>query len=141
MRRVVRLVLTWLLALALPVQGVAAATTAACSTRHVIHAAATAHAASRGIDHGAHDTHRHDAATAPANDARAQPVHAATKVSDDSVHKCSACASCCLNAVVATETLAFDTIAHADRFAPLVTTGPVAYVTEGQERPPRTFLA
>ena len=71
----------------------------------------------------------------------AREPHAATKVSDDSVPKCSACASCCLNAVVATETITFDTIAHADRFAPLVTAGPVAYVTEGQERPPRTFLA
>jgi len=141
MRRVVRLVLTWLLALALPVQGVAAATMAACGARHAIHAAATAHAASRGIDSAGHHTHRHDAATAHANDARARPLHAATKASDDSVHKCSACASCCLNAVVATATITFDTIARADRFAPLVTAGPAAYVTEGQERPPRTFLA
>jgi hypothetical protein len=138
MRHLVLLVLTWVLAVALPVQGVAA-TVAACGSRHGGHA--SAHAPSPGADSAAHPAHRHHATTARGNDALAQPVHVTTKVANDAGHKCSACASCCLNAVVPTGAISFDTIALGDDFAPLVTAPPAASVTQRLERPPRTFLA
>jgi len=138
MRRLVLLVSTWLLAVALPVQGVAA-TMAACGSRHGGHA--SAHAPSPGDHSATHHAHRHPAATAPGNDTPAQPLHATTKVANEAGHKCSACASCCLSAVVPTEAITFDTIALADPFAPLVPVPPTACVTQRLERPPRTFLA
>jgi len=138
MRRLVLLVLTWLLAVALPVQGVAA-TVAAWGGGHV--GRAGAHAPSPSADSAAHAVHRHHATTTQGNEAPAQPVHGTTKVANDAGHKCSACASCCLNAVVPAEAITFDTIALADDFAPLVTAAPAACVTQRLERPPRIFLA
>lgn len=69
----IRLLLVWLLAVALPVQGVSAATMQFCG-----HAAAPVHAA--GHDHHAH----------------ADGGGAQKPAADPGAHKCSACAACCM---------------------------------------------
>ena len=70
-----------------------------------------------------------------------QAVRVLEAVATGFAHKCSACASCCLNAVVSTEAPSFETAKLSNHFAPLITRTLAAYVTEGLERPPRSFLA
>jgi hypothetical protein len=140
MGRIVRLTLMWLLAVALPLQGVSAATMLACdagqhgrgnskvpSHSHIGHIAAE-HGHSHVADASLHE---HTGVAPPGN----------AKLAKDVAHRCSACASCCLNAVAPTETVSFETIKLPDLFAPLVARTVAAYVTEGVERPPRFFLA
>lgn len=102
-------------------------------TAHVSHHEHARAVASEHVHASAATAHRHDA-SAPSERANADLAHAAA-------HKCSACASCCLGAAVPTATLSFEPIALPDFFAPLAARMLAAYVTEGLERPPRTFLA
>jgi len=139
MRRAVRLVLTWLLAFALPLQGVATASRAAYATQSADAMTVTTPANSPGADSAAQHWHRHGASP-DADDPVGQAAHGAN-LPGDAGHKCSACASCCLNAVVPTDAICFDAIALPDLFAPLVRATPAAYLTEGLERPPRSLLA
>ena len=141
MRRALRIGLTWLLALALPMQGVAAATMAACGSRHG--SASAASAAMPADDAGgiARHAHRHGAAIAQADDVVAPATHDTTRAKAATGHGCSACASCCLNAIVPTATVSFDTLDLPDHFAPFVRVAAPPYVTDGLERPPRPRLA
>ena len=87
MRSWVRIVIVWLLALALPVQALASATMLHCGPSHQrMHASSlgtTPHAAAH------HDHAQHQAASAPDHDAaRGAPL------ADLGKYKCSACASC-----------------------------------------------
>jgi hypothetical protein len=87
--------------------------------------------------------HSHDADPI-AHDHAAHAAHALpqkTSLAKSVAHKCGACASCCLNAVVPTEAFLFETGKWAHPFASLVTRAIAAYVTEGLERPPRSFRA
>ncbi len=132
--------LVWFLAIAVPVQGVSAATMLACAG-HRSHLGASA------------DPHSHRAAPAHhphLQGSSADPfTHAGvdhsksdkTERAKEAGHKRSACASCCLNAVVATEAVSFGRVDLPELFAPLVARAPAPFVTEGPERPPRTFLA
>jgi len=141
MWRVVRFLLAWLLAVALPVQGVSAASMAACGAHHGhvgSSGGASWHRARAANDH----SHLHAMGTAlPAPAAVADATHAKTTLAKVAAPKCSACASCCASAVVPTEAISFDAVAAADPFPPLIARAPAAYVTEGPDRPPRSFLA
>ena len=55
--------------------------------------------------------------------------------------KCSACVSCCASAVLPMALLKFDSPALAEFFAPPMPCLVAVFMTDGQERPPRTFLA
>ena len=141
----VRSMLMWLLTVALPLQGISAATMTACGVGHhhrqtgvTLQTAAVSDSdpmpARHVHDHGAaSDAHEHAGAAHPDPDKN--------DLAKGVAHKCSACASCCLNAVVPTEALGFEAPNVTDHFAPPVTRTLAAYVTEGLERPPRPFLA
>lgn len=130
MRNLVRLIVMWLIAVALPIQGVAAAT--------MLHCGSTAgqQAAAWTQSHAGH-AHHHDV-TAQSDgvpEAHHSHHHGGGKLS------CSACASCCSAAalpavqiVLASQTLA-ETAIVSFRL-PLV-----VFLTDGPERPPRTILA
>jgi len=141
MQRAVRFVLTWLLVLTLPLQGVAAATMAACGSRHSNHAAASGHSRISGAVSAVHHAHGLDIAHSHGHHAADPPAHDRAGLVDDDGHKCSACASCCLNAVVPTGGISFGAIELPDLFTALVGSTPAAYMTDGPERPPRRFLA
>lgn len=121
--------LLWLVVLAVPLQGLAAATMLNCAAMHG--------AASATLDHAGHDDHDHDhdhAAMAAAHDdaaADAGAPHAAD-------HKCSACAAChaSLGLPVAMPKLpAVDAVqAHPVPRA----SGAEPFLTGGLERPPRS---
>jgi hypothetical protein len=136
MSRALRLALTWLLAVALPVQGVSAATMLACGLGHHEHLISEASVHS----HGHTATHVH-ALVASAHDSDVSVPPGKTDLGKGTGHKCSACASCCLGVAVPTEIASFDTIQLPEVFAPLVARTLAAYFIEGLERPPRTFLA
>ena len=143
MWRPLRSMLLWFLAVALPLQGISAATMAACGTGHHGN---TSTASQAGIpSHGGHlaamHVHSYDASGAHEHAGADQAQSAKAGLAKSVGHKCSACASCCLNAVAATETPSFETARLSHRFAAPVTRALAAYVTEGLERPPRSFLA
>ena len=133
--------LMWVLAVALPVQGAAAATMLACGPHHGrsgASASPTTHAASSA----SHHSHLHAPnGAAPARATTADVKGDTATLAEAPAHKCSACASCCLSAGVATEAIVFLAVDSPDLFARLVTRTPAAYVTEGPERPPRSVLA
>lgn len=139
MWRVVRLLLMWLLAVALPLQGLSAATMLACGAGEHDHKIAQVASHSHGAAAPLH-THVTDSTASE----RARADHVAPAKADPVTrvaHKCSACASCCINAVVPAASISFDAVRLPDFFAPLVPHTFAAFVTEGLERPPRLFLA
>ena len=137
----------WLLVLALPLQGCAAATMAACGAAH--------HGAVR-VAHGGHE-HASHAHAADAIDASASIDHAAaahavaphdgsTAGSHATEHaqglgKCSACAACCTVAFLPTAVIAFNTPQAGAVLATVEPAARVGFFTDGPERPPRSFLA
>ena len=136
----------FLLAIALPMQGFAAATMISCGLGQHDHAHAHAHAA--GQDHHAVSDSRGDAmpeahlGDAGRHETGADHSHAGkTGLAKVSLHTCSACASCCVGAAVPSQPISFASVKQTDSFAPLGTCSVAAYVTEGLERPPRAFLA
>jgi hypothetical protein len=142
MRRVLRFALACLLAFALPLQGVTAATMMVCGTAQ--RGSAAEHAHQHRVGAPTLEGQSHFAASA-AHD-HASHGHASGKTSDgkpasSDSHKCSVCASCCVGAAVPAEPLSFASIKLADQFAPLVPRSVAAFVTEGLERPPRLSLA
>jgi hypothetical protein len=127
-----RQALMWLLLLALPVQGLAAATMLHCGAGHQRGASSLAGKAGSAHRHAASGAHHHAAAAvvtaAVAHDA-AQP--------DLTKSKCSACAACCIGAALPATALVFESFAPA--LAPLafVSEPAIGFVTDGPDRPPR----
>lgn len=147
MSRLVRTLLMWLLVLAVPVQGTAAATMAFCGSNH--HGAGQAahleqptaavhvhehHDDADGDHHHAQAAHDEDATATAQAAPHAKLVHA-------DKHKCSACASCCTVAALPSAIKAFQPDLLADSFLPLVPRGVTLLLPGGLERPPRFVLA
>ena len=139
----VRTLLMWLLMLAVPVQGAAAATMAFCGPND--HGAGQAVSAgadhahpdgegSEGDHHHAQEAHDEDASPSPQAAPHAKFVHAAK-------HKCSACASCCAAAALPSASAAFEPPLLGNSFLPLVSRSVVLLPADGLERPPRFVLA
>ena len=144
MSKVARLVVMWLLAVALPLQGLSAMTMTVCGFDHHGRALITSPMAMflDGAPTPATHVHVHLAAANTHEHAGAAQTRSdKPNLSKGVAHKCSACGSCCLGAAVSSEAPSFHTAKLIDHFASLVTRTLAAYVTEGLERPPRTFLA
>lgn len=148
--RLVRSVLMWLLAVALPIQGASAVTMLACGPVHSSVAAAVSGVMPAAADHD-HAAHLLDIAAdhaAPAEEASsaangygevgpgtAQSLHKASK------GKCSACASCCSAAFLPTEVVAVRLPAATQFVSPLLPAWVAVFQTDGPDRPPRLILA
>lgn len=142
----IRTLLIWLLVLAVPAQGLAAATMAFCGPNH--HGGDSASTASQLGSNPAEHAHHGDAApapeleaSAPADEAGADDASAISKASHAAQQKCSACASCCsLGAMLTTVPV----IPVADS-APMVFAAVVPtvdpFAADGPDRPPRNVLA
>lgn len=130
---VLRAVFVWLLMLAVPVQGYAGIAMLACGPGHEAAATAGPHdgdaAAHAHPDMG--ELGHHDRVDRPDV---AQMDHAAKLT-------CSACASCCAAPALPTVHLPVDLPATVDRPAATVVAGPVVFMTDGPERPPRSTFA
>ena len=138
------MLLIWLLVLAVPAQGAAAATMAFCGSNHHGGGSPRAEATASATEH----SHHGDALAGHELDADAAAV--AASVDDASVvvkenqaakQKCSVCASCCsLGAIL----IAVPVVPATDS-APTVFTTVVptvgAFAADGPDRPPRYVLA
>lgn len=126
---VLRTLLIWLLALALPAQGVMAATMVLCGPNHHERASAVA-AAHRLPDAAAH-------AEATAVDEAATP----DRFAQSDLHKCSVCASCCSAAAI------HDTVPKLPVLEPVsaqftaLVSAVEPFAAAGPDRPPRQLLA
>ena len=139
----VKTLLIWLLVLALPAQGIAAAAMTFCGSGH--HGVASVHVAMSAASEHLHrgdslSVHRSDSGDFVAA-ATIEAASATEKASQAAQQKCSACASCCsLGAMLSTVPV----IASFDP-APTVFTTVVptvdAVATDGPDRPPRIALA
>ncbi|MBA3598245.1 MAG: hypothetical protein H0W40_12855 [Methylibium sp.] len=165
MRGVLRIVLAWLLVLALPVQGVAAQAMLFCGPMHSTAAfgSATPTVAATHHDHALHEhgaspaavvteAHAHGAMNAHAPQ-QADPSNAEPQASGEetstqplpsaemSSATCSVCASCCSMAAIATALVVPDTLS----FSPVYTLSPfephASLAAGGLERPPKPRLA
>lgn len=146
MRRLVRLAVFWLLAAALPLQGVAAATMISCAP--VGHHGNAMPASPHG-----HDATVATVAPAPLDAATAShdhASHAALGHGDDrdarsgaggAAGTCSACSFCCTGAAAPAHLLVFGPLDLPEFYPPFAARSVAAFVGEGLERPPRTFLA
>jgi hypothetical protein len=132
-----RIVAAWLLALALPVQGIAATTMFACGPGHD---ASAGHAPS-ALHHGAIEHESHDHAGHAADGHPMDPVHASGEDASGDAGTCSACASCCLGAAIPQARIDADVAVASSTQASDLGFAAVAFLTNGPERPPRPFLA
>ena len=134
MNAVARLLVIWLLALAVPVQGAAAATMAFCGLAHQP-AVAGAQAQAAMVAHG----HGHDASAHHAHhgDAPAQGLAVPAAPGHDGQHQCSACAACCsFGAMLGPVWSVPAPVFGAGVFVDVVpSVGP--FSTDGPDRPPR----
>ena len=151
MTALVRLLVVWLLALALPVQGFAAATMLHCAGGH--------HDGAASVAAGGHDHVMHMRASDAVGEISSMPSHdgsapsvssveidkasstAATKHPKVVLSKCSACAVCCAVVYLPTAALAFPPSVPAEMPATFESQAPAAFFTDGPDRPPRLFLA
>lgn len=161
----IRTLLIWLLVLAVPAQGAAAATMVMCGPNH--HAAgagaAMAHVQAGGPSsesphdhpraqsnvheqhstsmHAAHTAHDHDHDHGVAGVPAAGEASAPANGMHAGQHKCSACASCCSVSAMLSPVPAVPV----PDFAPTVFTAVVpsveAFSADGPDRPPRIVLA
>ncbi len=141
MSPLVRLIVMWLIAVALPIQGATAAT--------LLHCRSTAPAPATGAHE--HPAHHHEAQAghgeAAADHQHAGPVsHDGVPSTPDHHHgggksSCSACASCCSAAALPAMPIV---LASQDLEGPVFTVPElpvVVFLTDGPERPPRTILS
>ena len=140
----VRTLLIWLLVLAVPAQGAAAATMAFCGTNH--HGSGSARAevsadVSMHRHHGDAESVHEVRSGASATMAAADDAQAGAKVSQAAKQKCSACASCCsLGAILTTVPVVPATDSAPTVFTIVVPTVD-ALAADGPDRPPRNVPA
>ena len=145
MNRRFQSVLVWLVLLALPLQGLAAATMINCGPNHHRMLAASVAASTESRDHAMRGHHPHE--TGAAGDQHANAIgddeHGASSVHHlDKLmkFKCSACAACCMGAALPTAALVIASFPPAMTTAVFVPAAHVDFVSDGLDRPPRLLL-
>lgn len=143
MYRIFKIALLSLIVLALPIQGVAAATLVLCGPMH--QRMAMAGQSETAAVHSAHDhTHHHGSVTAQthSHDSAAGAYDFQTNLTDQTdKYSCSACAACCTGAMLAgpgyrAPVLIFTAVALVpSNEAPFS-----GFIPEGPEHPPRHIL-
>jgi hypothetical protein len=141
-----KFVIVWLLALAIPAQGLAAATMAHCGASHQRMHAAGAQAESHATDHHRQQhSHQHEAGAVRSADRHvAVSSHATTepdKFSDLGQYKCGVCGSCCSAAAMPGFSLALPESAPVAQWEAVRFHAYIVFVTDGPDRPPRPILA
>lgn len=130
MKRILRLTLACLLALALPLQGYATQTMLTGGAAHESHSMQHEHASQQVSDAGAQSDHE------------CCDAEQATAGHGDSSHgKCSACASCCCAAAIASSILNVQLVSQVPPLVATINEAQTHLLTGGIERPPRAVLA
>ena len=144
MNRMIRALLIWLLALALPAQGVMAATMVLCGPNHDDRASAVGAMHDDGRATRQQDSALH-ARIAAADDHAEQMIShetaAADKFTQSGVQKCSVCASCCSAAAIHDTVPKLPVLAPAAARLSAQTAAVEPFAADGPDRPPRHILA
>lgn len=153
MLRNLRIVLMWLMALAVPIQGYAAAAMFGCGPGHHSAMALMGIMATAPALHGlqeqqpGHDdsaevgsAHSHADADDSAAAAPVPGLKAPGTTSKTTKGGCSPCASCCVVAALPTSAVTFQPVPPVDFFVPFAPHSVAVFLTEGLERPPRFIL-
>lgn len=145
MRFLTRTVLTWLLALAIPLQGFAASAMLFCAPAHSGMVAVTQHQPTHQHEHASAPSH-HAPQTATASLSHADdvtPSQAPTaKVGQVGDGKCSTCATCCTGSVLVSTLSAQPSVAVTGSISiPFTTELFASHVPEGSAPPPRSNIA
>ncbi|MCE2913975.1 MAG: hypothetical protein ACOVOT_05460 [Rubrivivax sp.] len=128
---ILRALLTWLLVLAVPLQGAAAATLGFCGSDHHRSPVASGH------EHG----HDHPAAVADGDTHAVATTAAAAEASHAGKHTCSACASCCANTAMLSPAWVAPTLSFGAGVFFTVVPEVEPFAADGPDRPPRPVLA
>ena len=131
-----RLALTWALAIALPVQGLAATTMLLCGPAPH-EAAATTPADAHDRDHAAQGDEHH-ASAAVDGDHGVPGHHGGGKAAGG---KCSVCAACCTGTAMIQSALVIAVVPMVSVYAAALFEPHVGVSADGLERPPRNSLA
>ena len=136
----VRTLLIWLVVLAIPAQGAAAATMAFCGANHHSGGSARAEVSATVSSHSHHgdalSAHEFDSGAAAAVTS-ADDAPATAKASPAAKQKCSVCASCCyLGAILNSVPVVPATDSGPTVFTAVVPTVD-AFAADGPDRPPR----
>lgn len=145
MRTWLRLMAVWIIAVALPVQGIAGVTLAHCGPGHERMAAAFEDARHAHAGHDAATPHHHAAAVDHDLDQTDQGASAPTKAKPGALtelgkYKCSSCAACCAGTALPS---AVPRVPQASAGATVFAEEMVAvdaFASDGPERPPRVPL-
>lgn len=144
----IRTLLVWLLVLAVPAQGAAAATMAFCGPNHHGGSAATTAQQPGPAEHSNHDgdgqsTPGHHEMAALADEADSALASPATASQGSHVvkQKCSACASCCSLGAMLSPPLAVPAPAVTPTEFSAVVPTVSAFAADGPDRPPRIVHA
>jgi hypothetical protein len=144
MWRSVRTAFVWLMAVALPLQGLAAATMLNCGPAHHRMAALMASQPSSpevaAHDHSAHAHHMAVAPDASSDESAADGAAAPSQWDQAAKLKCSACAACCSAAALPPAIVTFPSIRQAAVFEPVPSDSVAHFQTGGLDRPPRIHL-
>lgn len=133
----------WLLLLALPLQGFAAAAMINCGPNHHRMASAVMSESLATHEHAGAVQHHHsmeavgDHHDGVSNGSDAPSVHHLDKLMK---FKCSACAACCMGAAMPTAAVTLKAFPPAMAPDSIVPTTHVGFVTDGPDRPPRISL-
>lgn len=137
-----RTAVMWLVAVALPLQGLAAATMLSCGPGH--HRMVTQQSAKAAVqDHASHEHGGAAKEVASAGSAGVLDVGGAVLAQDLqqlAKFKCSACAACCSATVLPPSVMNFDPPRQAAVFDVVAPAWSVQFQTGGPERPPRNTL-
>jgi hypothetical protein len=132
MSRRVRILLIWILAAALPLQGYAAAAMISCGPMHARIAASTHDDHGQAGHHGTHDHHPAAEGSSHSN----EPSPGPAKLFQ---FKCSACAACCTASAAPSPTVPLMAVVAARVVtSPFFEPSDHGIVPAGLERPPRT---
>ena len=144
----IRALFIWLLVLAVPAQGAAAATMAFCGPNHHGGGAAAQMQATAPTDPAPNDgvaatdhDHPQAAAVADEDSSASMASVASAKGSHASKHKCSACASCCSVGVILSSVLAVPVPVFTPTVFSAVVPSVDTFAAEGPDRPPRIVPA
>ena len=140
MKKFKRLILLWILILAIPLQGLAAISTMLCATEH--HQVSTAHSVQADQhthemyvqSHEGHEQHAQHTQTYETGEHSSASVTTHQHTSKD---KCSNCSACCVGAVMLTSYFASPISRPASEKIDLVFSSHVGHISDSLERPPR----
>lgn len=138
MRTTFKTLILWLMMLATPIQGFAAATMMFCEPMHQQMSFAEQGESMHEMHHHAHNALEHtsgNSASDPSNAAHNHGKH-------HGAGKCNMCSACCmLVAMTAPEFQAVSQLPVRSQVIPFFTTALRGFVPESPERPPRNILA